>query len=403
MFCQKCGNKITESAIFCPKCGVKLIIDDVVQQQPLITSVAAATQQDANLSGDAVIPREDKDLLKALIGKNSDYYLKHFERIDRGEKSFNWYAFFFAPFLLLYRKQFSYFIKLFLPVFLLPFALMLLTGYAIATLNFELIATIASAYYLLILPYGIVMSIICGRGFNKHYKTQLHIAIAGNQLKIADGNIIKNFKPSARVPILFVILYIALSFALSFVTSSMATNYLLKSYDEAATVETAPNQASTQIPTKNNESSVNVAQTDMRKVSSGEILHKGKTITNWLGKRPKGLWNEFGAPLNTGKARGGDYRSYESITFFINVKSDEIIYIGGTNLELFTVNGVSLNKDRAGLISIFGNPQKEGQVIGGDNEGSYYMAYDYMGYSLVFYRSNPNGKIEWFEISNKKG
>lgn len=154
----------------------------------------------------------------------------------------------------------------------------------------------------------------------------------------------------------------------------------------------APKQATTAVPSQAN------------KTYQGEVLYKGKTITNWIGARlkQKTLQDEFGALVDTGKARGGDYRRYDGITFFIDVKKDEIISIGGTNLEMFTVNGVTLDKDRAGMVRIFGNPQKEGQVMGGDDEGSYYMAYDYMGYSLTFYRSSPNEKVKWFEISNKK-
>ncbi len=38
---------------------------------------------------------------------------------------------------------------------------------------------------------------------------------------------------------------------------------------------------------------------------------------------------------------------------------------------------------------------------GGDNEGSYYMAYDYMGYLLTFYGSNPKEKVKWFGIFGK--
>lgn len=154
----------------------------------------------------------------------------------------------------------------------------------------------------------------------------------------------------------------------------------------------APKQATTAVPSQAN------------KTYSGEVLYKGKTITNWIGARPKQkpLQDEFGALVATGKARGGDYSNYDGITFFINVKRDEIISIGGANLELFTVNGVTLDKDREGLVGIFGNPKKEGQVMGGDDEGSYYMAYDYMGHSLAFYRPSPNGKVKSFEISNKK-
>lgn len=172
--------------------------------------------------------------------------------------------------------------------------------------------------------------------------------------------------------------------------------------EKAFTLDPKQTSVNNQIPTKNNDSSVSVAQTNTQKLTSGEILYKGKTIINWLGKRPKGLWDEFGSPSSTGKARGGDYRSYDGITFFINVEKDEIVYIGGANLELFTVDGVTLGKDRVGLIGILGNPQKEGQVIGGDNEGLYYMTYAYNGYSLTFYGSNPSGKVEFFELSNKK-
>lgn len=151
----------------------------------------------------------------------------------------------------------------------------------------------------------------------------------------------------------------------------------------------ATQQATTAVPSQAN------------KTNPGEVLYKGKTITNWIGARPrqKPLQDEFGSLVAAGKARGGDYRKYDGITFFINAQKDEIISIGGTNLDRFMVNGVTLDKDRAGLVRIFGNPKKEGQVIGGDNEGSYYMAYNYMGYALTFYRSSSNGKAEWFEIS----
>ncbi|SFL98111.1 zinc ribbon domain-containing protein [Pelosinus propionicus] len=378
MFCHKCGNIITENAAFCQKCGTKLMDNNIVSQATDVPVSVVA-------QGDAGISRGGNELLKALIGKNSDYYLKQFDKIDRGEKSFNWYAFFFAPILLLYRKQFAYFAKMLLPGYALLFIQMLLAGYATATFSLELMGIIPFTG-LIIVVYTIVMSILCGKGFNKHYKTQLQAAIAGKQLKIADESAIKKLKPSVLIPILFVTLSFVLSSALNVLVVNIATESLLSGYKEAV-----PEQATTAVPSQANK-------------TPREVLYKGKTITNWIGARPrqKSLQDEFGALVATGKARGGDYRRYDGITFFINVQRDEIVSIGGTNLELFTVNGVSLDKDRAGLIRIFGNPQKEGQVMGGDDEGSYYMAYDYMGYSLAFYRSSRNGKVEWFEISNKK-
>ena len=401
MFCHKCGNKLTETVAFCPKCGAKLIVEDTIQQIteiPMSTVVdksgaptslqtlGTTAQRDVGISGEAAMSRGDSDLLRAIIGKNSDYYLKQFDKIDQGEKSFNWYAFFFAPILLLYRKQFAYFAKMLLPGYALLFIHMLLTGYATATFSLELMKIIPFTGLIIVL-YTIVMSFLCGKGFNKHYKNMLYTAIAENQLKIANESAIKKIKPSVLIPTLFVILSLALSYALNLLVVNVATKSLLNSYNE-----TAPQQVTTAVPSQAN------------KTYQGEVLYKGKTITNWIGARlkQKALQDEFGALVDTGKARGGDYRRYDGITFFIDVKRDEIISIGGTNLEMFTVNGVTLDKDRAGMVRIFGNPQKEGQVMGGDDEGSYYMAYDYMGYSLTFYRSSPNEKVKWFEISNKK-
>lgn len=247
MFCQNCGNKIAESAAFCPKCGAKLTTEDTAQQTtktPLsaVTAKPGEPISPQRESSEAAMLSGDNNLLKALIGKNSDYYLKQFDKIDRGEKSFNWYAFFFAPILLLYRKQFTYFAKMLLPGYALLFIQMLLAGYATATFSLELM-TIIPFTGLIIVIYTIVMSILCGKGFNKHYKTQLHTAIAGNQLKRADENTIKKLKPSARIPILFVILYLVLSFALNFVVVNVAANSLLNGYNETATVETVPKQA----------------------------------------------------------------------------------------------------------------------------------------------------------------
>jgi len=175
MFCQKCGNQVVDNAKFCRKCGAKLINDDTTQQvvvepsssvtqnpvEPIlpkmsVTPLSTVAHETGTSAG------RGNELLKTLIGNNSDYYLNQFDKIDRGEKSFNKCALFFAPILLLYRKQFSYFTKLILPVYALLFIQLLLAGYATATLSFEIMAVIPFTG-LIIGAYAIVTVIICGR------------------------------------------------------------------------------------------------------------------------------------------------------------------------------------------------------------------------------------------------
>jgi hypothetical protein len=57
--------------------------------------------------------------LRAYIGKNSDYYIEQFKRIENGEKvNFNWVGFFIGGAWLIYRKMYSYFFLLMLvPVY----------------------------------------------------------------------------------------------------------------------------------------------------------------------------------------------------------------------------------------------------------------------------------------------
>jgi len=243
MFCQKCGNQVVDNAKFCRKCGAKLINDDTTQQavvepsssvtqnpiEPILPKVSVTPVSTVAQKAGTSASR-DNELLKTLIGNNSDYYLNQFDKIDRGEKSFNMCALFFAPILLLYRKQFSYFTKLILPVYALLFIQLLLAGYATATFSFELM-TVIPYTGLIIAAYAIATTIICGKGFNKQYKEQLNTVITDKQLKITDESIIKKIKPSALIPVLFIILYTILIFVINFAIRTIAVNSLLNSFN----------------------------------------------------------------------------------------------------------------------------------------------------------------------------
>lgn len=85
--------------------------------------------------------------------------------------------------------------------------------------------------YLITGVFTLAMAIICGKGFNKHYKTSLNTAIAEKKLIIADENAMKKLKPSAFIPIVFFILYFIVSFGLNSVIGVIAVNSLLNDYD----------------------------------------------------------------------------------------------------------------------------------------------------------------------------
>lgn len=243
MFCQKCGTQSLEGTTFCQKCGTKLAVNEATQQitesptpsvtpestmpsysQASATPVATVTQT----SDDYFLQsgtQSNNDILRTLIGKNSDYYIEQFAKIDSGKKSFNKCALFFAPILLLYRKQFSYFSKMLLPVYALLIIQFLLTGYATATFSFELMSVVPITS-VIIGAYALITAIICGKGFNKRYKASLQKAIAENNL--TSTNIIaKKFKPSALIPILFVIVYSSLMVICNLVINTMMENYWL--------------------------------------------------------------------------------------------------------------------------------------------------------------------------------
>ncbi len=158
---------------------------------------------------------ENREVLKSLIGKNSDYYLEQFDKIDRGEKSFfNWCAcLLFWP-MLLYRKQYSYFLKRvalgFIPPFIMSVTLLalyfrtevMLGGFTVFDKILVLLSLVSG---LAAIAYGIAMPIACGKGFNKYYKERLQAIVREKNIKSTDHAMIKKLKPSVLPPILYVV------------------------------------------------------------------------------------------------------------------------------------------------------------------------------------------------------
>jgi hypothetical protein len=158
---------------------------------------------------DTAIPNTDSDreLLKTLMGKRSEYYLQQFDRIEQGKRSFNWTAFLFPMIVLLYRKQYGYFSKLVLPVCAMLFAYFLMNAYAEAANNTglsEISMYIATLWFFAV----IVVGVVCGVGFNKKYKAQMSSIVTENRVDVTDGKNVRRYKPSALIPVVFVLSYV---------------------------------------------------------------------------------------------------------------------------------------------------------------------------------------------------
>jgi hypothetical protein len=112
--CSVCGTQNPEYAEFCKHCGSPLEADTNWQQAPQPTYVeyqpfrSSPFTAEQEHQGEAIDGVTTEDLI-AIVGSNTPYYLPRFRKISRnnGKVSWNWAAFFFGPFWLLYRKMYS--------------------------------------------------------------------------------------------------------------------------------------------------------------------------------------------------------------------------------------------------------------------------------------------------------
>jgi zinc-ribbon domain len=108
MFCTKCGRELPGNAVYCSSCGAP----------------AAPADSGGTVAGSGL------DEVGLFVGKNAEYYKAKFRKFDvRGVESFaptwNWAAFFFTFWWMLYRKlylwSFAWFVLTFIPYFGLVF------------------------------------------------------------------------------------------------------------------------------------------------------------------------------------------------------------------------------------------------------------------------------------------
>lgn len=111
VFCTQCGTKNANAAVFCLHCGNRL--SHAVPPAPQPTAYApansGATRNPRNYSPPEGSAQGDPDIIR-FIGKKTDYYLPRFQQLKSQNKqtSWNWCAFLFAPYWLIYRKMYGY-------------------------------------------------------------------------------------------------------------------------------------------------------------------------------------------------------------------------------------------------------------------------------------------------------
>jgi hypothetical protein len=86
-----------------------------------------------------------------------------------------------------------------------------------------------------------------------------------------------------------------------------------------------------------------------------------KLASSWIGSKLSSLnyVESFGPLEENDWYNGGRYYSYKNILFIANGE-EEILSVHGWDTNLFTKDGVNLNKTRAELTKLFGNPISEG-------------------------------------------
>ena len=106
IFCTECGSKNNEGNLFCSECGNKL--QGGREKNDSLGKVNTDKIKQINSNNFETNLDIDKNDLVKFILKNTDYYISKFEelKITGSKISWNWSAFFFTGYWMLYRKMY---------------------------------------------------------------------------------------------------------------------------------------------------------------------------------------------------------------------------------------------------------------------------------------------------------
>lgn len=118
VYCTKCGAQNVGTALFCSKCGNRLTTPQPAQAPVFQQSTPYAyanlqgaqyQQQNNYTAGGYTDSNIDADI-QTLVGAKAEYYIPKFQemKVQNKKSTWNWSAFLFTPYWMIYRKMYAY-------------------------------------------------------------------------------------------------------------------------------------------------------------------------------------------------------------------------------------------------------------------------------------------------------
>jgi len=357
MYCPKCGVKNQDSAVFCIKCGNRIIEETIESSNNL--ELNATTKEANNLkfkTDNIKIPSNQncntkakikkassekigenyESTLRAYVGKNSDYYISQFKNIETNKKAnVNW-TWLIGGFWLLYRKMYAYFFLTLIPIANIFFLM-------------NLIVNSNKIYYKFICK-KVEMDGMMGKDIEHH---EDNISLAKKHGGISYVGIVVSLVISILIPLA---LYISIMAYISSLNNDEFYSYNdLTGFEYGGIVE----------DNVEDDMSFNILY---NYVSIAELFTFSiDKVDGWLGER------SFDGYYAGGRTYG--YNNDE-IHFAFDENTREIIAIFSSASAL-SVNEQTLNKNQAEITRILGIASYEGWSEEGMGEDHYYMSYNF--------------------------
>lgn len=191
MFCTNCGKEIKEGSAFCAYCGARIgenpsgVAQDAVHHAPMpkngsmIGFDSESETEGRNMGSSGFTDQTAR--IRQIIGKNEDYYLGQFDRINReGKCQINWASFFFGLLHASYRGVWKEWMKKMVLPLGIEFGSMLLM--AIMFWVQPIIAVIFAIIAVVVNIWVMIAQILFSRKFNQVYMQHVEQKLAQSDL-----------------------------------------------------------------------------------------------------------------------------------------------------------------------------------------------------------------------------
>lgn len=125
VYCTRCGSQNAATSLFCSRCGNRLTTPEPTLQAPVYSQSNSANQNPYAYVNQQNYPNQQSNYsscystyqsesidtdIQQLIGTKAEYYIPKFQAMKAQNKltSWNWSAFLFTPYWMIYRKMYGY-------------------------------------------------------------------------------------------------------------------------------------------------------------------------------------------------------------------------------------------------------------------------------------------------------